>query len=120
MPCGVVDGSDDTTVLRMAQLSKEQWGRGLGNGTTEPNEETGSNEHAERGGCGLKGNTHHHEEDTSADGKTTTETIRNAWGERKTANGTNTHDSIEQPEETTTGVVEVILPVLSHLETIHH
>ena len=83
------------------------------------NEETGGNEHAERDRSGLKGNTDH-EEDTSADGKTTTETIRNAWGERKTTNTTNTHNGIEQPEETTAGVVEVILPVLNHLGTVHH
>lgn len=120
VPCGVVDGGDDTTVLRMAQLSEEERSRGLRNGTTEPNEETGSNEHGERGGSSLEGNTDHHEGDTSADGDTTAETIRDTGSEWKTADGSNTHDGIEQPEEPTLRVVEELLPVTNHLETVHH
>lgn len=76
MPCGVVDGSDLTTMLRMAQLGEKEGSRSLSDGASETDEETGADEHAEALGSGLEGNTEHHEEDTGNDSQTTTEVIR--------------------------------------------
>jgi hypothetical protein len=56
VPGGVVDGSDDTTMLGMAQLGEEKRSGGLGDGTTEPDEETGGDEHGEGGSSGLERN----------------------------------------------------------------
>lgn len=139
MPCCVVHCCNLTTVLGMAQLGEKEGSRGLRNGTSETDEETGSNEHAEALRSCLERNTEHHEEDTGDNGQTTAKVIGDVGTitflacsiirktselknsrEWKTANGSNTHNGIEETQDGSTRMVEVGLPRRDHLETVHH
>ena len=59
---------------------------------------------------------------TSADenGHSSSESVSEVWGKGETGNTTDRLDGVEDTEERTGGVVEVILPESDGLKTVHH
>lgn len=98
VPCSVVEGSDSTTVLGMAQFGKEERSRGLGNRASKADEETGTNEHAKVLRSGLEGNAEHHKKDAGNNGQTTAKVIGDVRREGKTTDRSNTHNGIEKTQ----------------------
>jgi len=119
VPGGVVDGGDSGTMLHVGQLGDEKWGGTVGKGDTETDQETGTDKHTKVLGSRLEGNTNKHDEETNHDGNSTSSPICEEWGEWDGDNGTDGHDGIEKTELGGCRL-EVVLPVVQTLETVHH
>ena len=120
VPQGVVNGGKDGAVLRVAQLRNQQWGAAVRNGDAKTDEESSCDEHPEVDGDGLEDNSKNHHEAADEDTKPSTEPIRDVWDDRKSSDGANRVDGVQQSKKRAGRVVEVGLPVAYSLQAIHH
>lgn len=106
VPCCVVDGSEDSTMLRVNKLRNQQRCSTVGNCETESDQESSTDEHLDVGGGGLQDNTNAHENATSNYANASAEVIGNVGGNGKGHNRTNGLDGNQQADHGGLGVVE--------------
>lgn len=75
VPQAVVDGADTSTMLRMADLSEQDWGGELSQTVAETEDETSSSEESITIGEGSHDGTRNHEDTSDGDGYTTSKSI---------------------------------------------
>lgn len=98
IPGGVVDRSDLGAVLHVAQFGDEEWGGAVGEGDTETDQETSTDEHTEILGGGLESDTDEHDEETNHDGDSSASPIGQPWGEWNGHDGTDGHNGVEETQ----------------------
>jgi len=120
IPQAVVDGSDTSAVLRVADLSKEQRSGELGERVAETHEETGALEHGQVDGGSLDGGGNDHDGATDDDGHTTTVVIRDEGHDGKRDERTDLVHGAETAEGHTGGSVHVAHPGREELHGVQH
>lgn len=121
---------------RERKLSDQKRGGGASETETETNEASCADEHADVLSASLDTDTNEHDDGTAEDGPSSTEAITSVGSEGKSANTTDglcrsqlvastknrdTYlNSVEDTEQRTLGLVEVILPQFQGLQTVHH
>lgn len=106
VPCAVVDGSVDGTMLGVNQLGDEKWGSTVGDGDAETKKESSTNEHAISGTDRLESTGNDTNGATNGDGGTTAEVISTVWGKWKSADRTSRHNSVQKTQLGGSGVTE--------------
>lgn len=121
---------------RERKFGNQKRGGGASETESETNEGTSANEHADVLGAGLDAHTDKHEDRTHEDSLSSTHAIASVGSEGKGADTTdrletgqrqyivdlrNTYlDGVEDTEQRTLGMIEVILPQVQSLQTVHH
>jgi len=113
-------GDENSSILRMRNLSNEQRSRSEDDRISQPKQESRRNEHPEIAGTGLNAYSKQHDAASQDDTTLSTEPINQEGDEEQADQGPETHGCIEQPECRAFGMVEIFLPVGEGLETIHH
>lgn len=107
VPSGVVDGGEQSTVLRVSELSEQQRRSTVGDSNTESDEETSTDEHAEVHSSRLEDDSNDHENATSEDTGAATIAIGEVRYNGKSDERTDGHDGVEQTQRSCRWVVEV-------------
>lgn len=100
VPGRVIDGGEDGTVLWVDQLGDEQGGGSVGNGNTETDQESSTQEHVVVGTDRLQDDTNQHEDTSHENTHATTEDICGVGHEWDGRDGTSSHDGIQYTEST--------------------
>ena len=120
VPGGVVDGSENGSVLGVHELSDQERRRPVGDRNTESEEEASGHEHAEVDGDGLEHDTENHDHTSDEHTRASPEDIGNVWHERNGAKRADGHDTAKKTKERATRMAEIVLPSLKRLQTVHH
>ena len=86
VPQTVVDGGDTSTVLRVAELGKQQRRRKLGKRVAETHQETSTHEVVKVLCSGLDRSTNNHDNTTDSDSRLATEVVGNERSDRERGN----------------------------------
>jgi len=116
----VVERGKRSTVSRVSDFGNQEWRGHLSKRGTETDAETSADEHAEALGGGLEDSSDQDDYSTDDDTPFAAETVRDVGGNGDGAEGTDGLNGIEETEILVGGVVEIVLPVLDRLETVHH
>jgi hypothetical protein len=119
-PERVVERGQRSTMGWVGDLGDKKRGSHLGEGCTETDEETSTDEHAEVLGGGLEDGTDQDDGSTEDDTSFAAETVSDVGGQRDGAEGTNGLNGVEETEIFWLGVSKVSLPMGDRLETVHH
>jgi hypothetical protein len=92
----------------------------VGDGNTETDHESGAQEHVVVRTNGLQNDSDQHDAAADEDTHATAEDVRTVWHEWDGANGTGSHDSVQDTQSSLGRVAEVIFPGRKCLKTVHH
>jgi hypothetical protein len=98
VPGGVVDGSEESTMLRVSELGKQQGRSTVSDSNTESDKETSTDEHVEIHSSRLNNDTDDHEDAADKDTSATTEAIGEVGDDGKSDERTDGHDGVEQTQ----------------------
>lgn len=87
---------------------------------TEAEKESSGDKHFEVDTDGLEGNTHDHDQTANENTKSATNQIWDVTNNWDGGKRTDCHDAVEETEERTFGIVEVLLPIWQSLQAVHH
>lgn len=93
----------------ISNLSDEKWRSHLSEGSSESDQETRADEHAEILSAGLENGTQENDNRAEHDTTLAADSVCNIWSKRNGAEGTNRLDSIEETKLFIGWVVEVLL-----------
>jgi hypothetical protein len=97
VPQAVVDGSDTSAMLRMANLSEKERRRELSKRVTETHKETTTHKVAQVLGRSLNRGTDNHDETSCDNASLAAVVVGNEWDDRKRGDGT---DGVESSQKT--------------------
>jgi hypothetical protein len=120
VPQAVVDGSDTSTMLRMADLGKEQRRRKLSKRITETHEETSTHEVVEILSGSLDGSTDDHDQASKDDASLAAKVVGNEGSNGKRGDRTDGVEGSQKTKSGLSGVAEVVLPVIEDTEVVQH